>query len=192
MVLITHNVAHLALGAHAPDFSAIDLAGTVWTPSKLKGAGPSGAVVGFTCNHCPYVQAYEERLMALASEYGPRGFAFLMLNPNAANPAYAEDGVDRMRARAKARGFNFAYAADADQAAARAFGAACTPEFFLFDGAGRLVYSGRIDDEMDPAKVRNRWLADAMEALAAGRPVPTQTSHPIGCSIKWLPGAGGA
>lgn len=186
MVLITQNATRLRAGSPIPEFAVTDLAGRPWNAAALRTRGPAGAVVGFTCNHCPYVQAYEDRLIALAKEFMPRGFAFLMINPNAANPAYPDDSLDQMKARAALKGFPFFYAVDATQDAARAFGAACTPEFFAFGPQGTLVYTGRIDDEMEPSKATHAWLRDALDAVAAGRAVPTEASHPIGCSIKWL------
>ncbi len=186
MVLITENPSRLGIGDPVPAFSVADISGRPWDAATLRTRGRAGALVGFTCNHCPYVQAYEDRLIRLTHEFAPRGFAFLMINPNAANAGYAEDSEAKMRERAEARKFPFFYAADRSQEAARAFGAACTPEFYLFDAQGLLAYTGRIDDEMEESKVRRSWLKEALDAVATGSTPPVNASHPIGCSIKWL------
>lgn len=189
MVLITHNDTRLALRTRLPEFQITDIEGRVHTASDFRVPHKGlfkGAVIAFTCNHCPYVQAYEDRMIRLARETLPQGIFWLAVNANAANPDYAEDSVDEMRRRAAAKKIPFAYAADMTQTMARAFGAACTPEYYLFDGDGLLAYSGRLDDAMEENKVRHPWLRDALTDLLEARPVAQPQSHPIGCSIKWL------
>lgn len=147
-------------------------------------AGAKGTLVIFSCNHCPWVKAWEGRIAELGNAYQAKGFGVIVVNPND-TAAYPEDSFQVMQERAKARGFQFPYVVDATSGVARAFGATKTPEAFLFDASGVLVYHGAIDDNAeDAAKVTKRFLRDALEALAAGsRPAVAETKA-IGCSIK--------
>lgn len=186
MVLITQNDEALPIGSPIPEFEVTVTSNAKVSPRTLLGSGRKGAVIMITCNHCPYAKAYDGRAYALARETAPKGIAWLAVNPNAANPSYPDDSFEAMKRIVKSGNIPFPYAADADQSLARAFGAACTPEFYLFDGGGTLRYAGRLDDEMEEAKVTNRYLRDAIDDVLAGRPVRTPRSHPIGCSIKWI------
>lgn len=142
-------------------------------------------VVGFTCNHCPYVQAYELRLIDLVKEFKSKNVAFLCINSND-EIKYPEDSFDQMKARAKKLGFNFDYLRDQSQAVAKDFNAACTPEFYVYDKSRKLSYHGRLDDNhKDAAAVKHRYLKSAIDALLnSQKPDPAQTSA-IGCGIKW-------
>ncbi len=173
----------LALGARAPDFR---LPGTDGKEHALADyAGAKALAVVFSCNHCPYVQAYEGRFKALQQEWGPQGFQLLAINSNDA-VGYPEDGFEAMVERAAAQGFNFPYLRDESQAVARAYGAVRTPHVFLFDADRRLAYVGRIDDSWnEPAKVSRRELAEAVAELVAGKPVSTPETFAVGCTIKW-------
>lgn len=173
----------LELGSKAPDFS---LPATDGKDYSLDGLGAAKALcVVFSCNHCPYVQAYEDRFKALQAQYGPRGFQLLAINANDAVD-YPEDGFEAMRARAAEKAFNFPYLRDESQAVARAYGAVRTPHVFLFDAARRLAYVGRIDDSWNaPDKVTRRELAEAVEDLLEGRAVRTPETFAVGCTIKW-------
>ncbi|MCG3146992.1 MAG: Thiol-disulfide oxidoreductase ResA [Verrucomicrobiae bacterium] len=146
-------------------------------------AGKKGTLVIFTCNHCPFVKAWEERMAALGNTYHSQGIGTIMLNPN--DPAVAGDTFEGMQERAKARGFNFPYVVDAGSTVAKAFGATRTPEIFLFDNAGKLVYHGAVDDNKDAGNVKQSYLKDAIEALLAGKEIATKTTKAIGCSIKF-------
>jgi thiol-disulfide isomerase/thioredoxin len=142
-------------------------------------------VVSFTCNHCPYAQAYEDRFIALAKEYGPKGVAFLAINPNDAE-GYPADSFEAMKVRAEEKAFPFPYLRDESQTVAKAYGAVCTPHIFLFDEERKLVYEGRIDDNWKkPEDVTAQDLRDAIEDVLGGRPVRTPQTNPMGCSIKW-------
>jgi len=142
--------------------------------------------VVFSCNHCPYVQAYEERMMDLQREYGPKGAQLIAINSNETKN-YPEDNFDEMVKRAKIKKFNFPYLRDEDQSVAGAFGATHTPEFFIFDGERKLRYHGKMDDNwQDPKAVKERYLRDAVESILAGREVQTPETFSIGCTIKWL------
>ncbi|MEW6335949.1 MAG: thioredoxin family protein [Acidobacteriota bacterium] len=157
---------------------------------SLAGAGgEKGTLVVFSCNHCPYVKAWEERITALGNEYLRKGIGVVAVNSNDA-AEYPDDDLPAMQARARERGFEFPYVVDATSNVARAFGATKTPEAFLFDAAGRLVYHGTIDDNaQDPAKVGKRYLRDALEDLLAGREVAVKETKALGCSIKFRPAA---
>jgi hypothetical protein len=144
----------------------------------------------FICNHCPYVQAVEDRLIRLQREYGPRGVQLVGVCSNDAQ-SYPDDAFDKLAARWRERGYGFPYLHDASQAVARAFGAVCTPDIFVYGsvsgGARRLAYRGRIDDAWkDESKVTKRELAAALDAILAGQKPATPQRPSMGCSIKWL------
>ncbi|MHB8585317.1 MAG: thioredoxin family protein [Thermoplasmatota archaeon] len=141
-------------------------------------------VIAFSCNHCPYVQAYERRMIEYQRAFGPRGVQLVAINANEVRN-YPHDAFPHMVARAKAQEYNFPYLRDDDQVVAKQFGAVCTPHFFLFDEERRLRYQGRLDDDKEGRNIRHTYLADATESVLAGRaPWPAQT-WAIGCSIKW-------
>jgi peroxiredoxin len=174
----------LNIGSPAPDFK--DLRGTDGKRYSLKSfAGNKCLVVVFACNHCPYVQAYEDRMIALQREYGPKGVQLVGINANeTAN--YPEDSFEHMVKRSTDQGFNFVYLRDDDQSVARKFGATHTPEFFLFDEARTLRYHGKMDDNyQNPGAVKSRYLQTAVEALLSGAPIKEQETYSIGCTIKW-------
>ncbi len=150
-------------------------------------ADREAVVVIFSANHCPYVRAWEDRMVALQREYAPRGVQFLVISSN--DPAqYPEDGFDRMKERAQEKGYNFPYLFDETQEVARAYGAQRTPEVFVFDRHRRLRYHGAIDDNYeDPGKVRRHYLREALEAVLAGGEPEVFETPPVGCTIKWRP-----
>ncbi len=147
--------------------------------------GEKGTLVIFSCNHCPFVVAWEERIAKLGNEFRKQGIGVIQINSN--DPAKASgDTFEGMVQRAKERGFEFPYVVDADSGVARAFGATRTPEIFLFDSAGKLVYHGTIDDNhKDAAAAKEHYLKDALEALVAGKEITTKTTKAVGCSIKF-------
>ncbi len=145
----------------------------------------SALVVIFSCNHCPYVQAYEERIMALQSEFSSKGVQFVAINSNDAT-SHPDDSFDNMKKRAQEKKFNFLYLRDEDQSVAKAFGATHTPHLFVFDSARTLAYTGRIDDNwQEPAKVQRRYLKEALDALILGKKPAEPETFAIGCTIKW-------
>jgi peroxiredoxin len=173
----------LEIGAAAPDFKLPGVDGKEHGLADYSSA--KALCVMFSCNHCPYVQAYEERFKQLQADYGAKGFQLVAINSNDATN-YPEDGFDSMVSRAKEKGFNFPYLRDEAQAVAHAYGAVRTPHVFLFDSGRKLAYLGRIDDSWDkPEKVTHRELAEAIEDLLAGKPVRTPETFAIGCTIKW-------
>jgi peroxiredoxin len=173
----------LALGTPCPPFRLPSVDGK--TVDRDDFADAPALVVMFICNHCPYVQAVEDRLIALAREYRPKGVAFVGICSN--DPTgYPDDAPPRLLARWREKGYGFPYLVDASQAVAKAFDAVCTPDVFVYDRARRLAYHGRIDDNWrEPAKVRRRELAEALDALLAGKAPSREQLHSIGCSIKW-------
>ena len=179
----------LALGDAAPmtDLKLRDVSGKDVTLAALKGA--RGTLVVFTCNHCPYAKAWERRVAALGNDAMRRGIGVVAVNANDPE-TYPEDAFQPMVDRARSLGLRFPYAVDATSAMAKAFGATRTPEAFLFDRGGRLVYHGTIDDNAkDPDAVKRRYLRDALEAVIAGKPVPLAETKALGCSIKFRAGA---
>ena len=173
----------MKLGDTAADFSLKGIDGKTYTLADFTSA--KALVVIFSCNHCPYAQAYEERLIDLQRDYLSKGARLVAINSNDA-VAYPEDGFEAMAARAKDRGFNFPYLQDPAQTTARAYGATHTPHLFVFDEKRLLAYTGKIDDTwQDAGAVKQRFLRDALDDLAAGKSPRTAETHAIGCTIKW-------
>jgi peroxiredoxin len=175
----------LAAGAPVPQATAklknaVD--GKPVTIADVK--GKAGTLVVFTCNHCPFAKGWEARIVALGNEYVKKGIGVILINAN--DPSQHEvDGLAGTQERAKTAGMQFPYAIDETSAVAKAFGAAVTPEAFLFDKNGKLAYHGAIDDNMrEPEKVTKRYLKDALEAVVAGKPPAVPESKGIGCGIK--------
>jgi len=144
-----------------------------------------GTLVVFSCNACPWAKAWESRIVELGNASMKRGIGVIVINAN--DPMVnSQDGYDVMKARAKQRKMQFPYVVDETSDVARAFGATRTPEAFLFDAEGRLVYHGTIDDNAhEPGKVEKRYLRDAVDAVVAGKAVTTQETKALGCSIKF-------
>ena len=139
----------------------------------------------FWCNHCPYVRAWEDRVIALQREYTGRGVRFVLINSNDPQK-YPEDSFEQMQARARLKAYPFPYLFDESQEVARHYGATRTPEIFLFDTARTLRYHGAPDDNSeDPQAVRQHYLRDAIEAVLAGQAPVMAETPPRGCSIKW-------
>lgn len=172
------------MGMVAPDFSLPGTDGNTHTLAEY--ADASVLVIMFICNHCPYVQAIESRLIALARTLAPQGVRCVGINSNDA-VAYPEDDFAHMKQRAQDLGYTFDYLVDSSQEVARAYGAVCTPDFFVFDAARTLRYRGRLDDSpRNPAAVRHQEMKTAIEALLAGTPIPEPQHAAMGCSLKWL------
>ena len=177
----------LAIGESAPMTSVMMLNVDGEEVSIGGVAGEQGTLVIFSCNHCPWVVAWEDRIAAIGNEYMDRGFGVIAINPND-TVEYPADGYEQMQARAEERGFRFPYVVDATSDVARAFGATRTPEVFLFDGEGLLVYHGAIDDNArQPDQVENHYLRDSLEALLAGEEIAVAETRALGCTIKFRP-----
>jgi len=176
------NPEMLALGAKAPDF---DLPGADGKTHKLASCSEKPIlVVIFSCNHCPYVKDYQDRMVGIQRDYASRGVQLVAINSND-EQAFPEDSLAQMVVRAKEKGFNFPYLRDRDQTAVEHYGAVCTPHVFVFDDKRDLRYRGRIDDSRDPLKVKSPDLRNALDDLTAGREVRVPDTKPFGCSIKW-------
>lgn len=178
----------LELGAPAPAFSLPDVVSGRTVGLEDFAASPA-LLVAFICNHCPYVKHIRAAFAAFAREAQARGLAVVAISANDA-ARYPDDAPQAMATEAKAAGFTFPYLHDESQAVAKAFGAACTPEFFLFDRARQLVYRGRFDASRPGAAtpVTGDDLRAAVDALLAGKPAPAEQHASVGCSIKWKPG----
>jgi peroxiredoxin len=148
-------------------------------------AGKKGVLVVFTCNTCPFAKGWEERIVAVGNAAWGKGVGMIAINSN--DPERVPgDAMDAMQGRARARGMKYPYAADPAGDVARAFGASHTPEAFLFDAGGKLVYHGAVDDNMDdPKAVKTTYLANAVSDLAAGKEQRMAQTKAIGCGIKF-------
>lgn len=171
----------LAVGDIAPGFALPAVGGATAT---LDGDDRTATVVVFSCNHCPYVMAWEGRLNEIARDFASRGVATVAINANDA-ARYPADSFEAMVERAADRGFVFAYARDESQEVARAYGAERTPEVFVVDGERRVTYHGAIDDSREPTGVSETYLRDALEAVLEGRAPAIAETAPVGCTIKW-------
>jgi peroxiredoxin len=175
----------LPLGTRAPDFSLPDPDGTHHSL-----AGDAAAyLVMFICNHCPFVKHVREELARLGRDYGSRGVAIYAINSNDVS-AHPADSPEHMQAEAETWGYTFPYLFDADQDVAKAYRAACTPDFFVFDRDKRLVYRGQLDASRpsNDVAVDGRDVRAALDAVLGGRPVSEHQAPSIGCNIKWKPG----
>jgi peroxiredoxin len=178
----------LPLGTRIPPFTlrnAVD--GNTVSPESF--ADAPALLVMFICNHCPYVKHVKDEIGRVAREYQPRGVGIVAINANDVK-AYPEDAPENMKRLTKQEGWNFPFLFDETQEVARAFHAACTPDFFLFDGERKLVYRGQVDDSRpgNDVPVTGRDLRAALDAVLAGKPVPEDQRPSIGCNIKWKPG----
>jgi thiol-disulfide isomerase/thioredoxin len=140
----------------------------------------------FLCNHCPYVIHVNEEIVRVVNDYKPKGVSFLGISSNDVEN-YPQDGPDKMKEHAAEVGYNFPYLYDETQEVAKAYDAACTPDFYVFDGAGKLAYRGRLDDSRpkNDNPLTGRDLRAAIDGVLAGTPVPEPQYPSGGCNIKW-------
>ena len=182
MEMNTQNLK-LKIGDKALDFKLLGVDGKAYALSDFR--GKKILVVVFMCNHCPYVQAYLDRMKAVQSDFGVKGVQVVGINAND-EVNYPDDSFDKMVEMNKARKLNFPYLRDEDQAVANAYGAQCTPECFVFDGERKLRYHGRIDDNYkDENSVKVFDLRNAINALIHSQKVAIELTPAVGCSIKW-------
>ena len=173
----------LDLNHRAPGFALPGVDGRTYSLADFDKARV--LVVVFSCNHCPYVVGSEDRMIAFHDAYAPRGVALVAINANETDN-HPTDDFDHMVRRAREKGFRFPYLRDASQEVARAYGALRTPHFYVFDADRRLRYTGRMDDNpREAAKATTHELADAVDALLAGKEPPVALTNPIGCNVKW-------
>jgi peroxiredoxin len=172
------------LGMRMPDIALPDVVtGRTWTFDDAPDA--EAYVVMFLCNHCPYVQAVEDRLLDLARRLQPRGAAFVAVMPN--DPSrYPDDHPDKLAERARQKDYPFPYLYDETQGVAKVYGAVCTPDLYVLDNQRRLAYRGRLDDSWkEPTKVTRHELEEAIEAVLRGKSPNPEQIPSMGCSIKW-------
>jgi peroxiredoxin len=175
----------LELGTIAPEFSLPDPDGERHSLADSADA----YLVMFICNHCPFVKHIREELARIGQEYGQRNVAIYAINSNDIEK-YPADGPAEMKREAEAHGYTFPYLLDEDQSVARAYRAACTPDFFVFDGGRSLVYRGQLDDSRpsNDKPVDGRDLRTALDAVLSNHAVDERQVPSIGCNIKWIPG----
>ena len=173
----------LKLGSPAPDFNLIGVDDKNYSLNSF--ADIDALIIIFSCNHCPYVKAYEGRMKQLQEDYANKGVTVVAINPNDA-VNYPEDSFEEMKKRVESENFNFVYLRDEDQSAAKAYDATHTPEIFLFDKERKLAFHGKIDDNwQEPDKVVNNYLRDALDELLVGKEISVPETFTIGCTIKW-------
>ena len=177
----------LPLGAEAPEFSLPDIHGSTVSLADYRDA--PALLVMFICNHCPFVKHIATQLAQLGRDYAEQGVAIVAINANDVEN-YTDDSPEKMQQEAAKQGYTFPYLYDASQEVAKAYRAACTPDFFLFDRDHRLVYRGQLDSSRpgSDTPVTGEDLRLALDAVLAGRPVPSEQRPSIGCNIKWKVG----
>jgi peroxiredoxin len=175
------------LGMKAPDFDLPDPRGGRHSLSDFTGA--RGLVVAFICNHCPFVKHIRDELASFGEEYQEKGLAMVAISANDVDN-YPQDRPEAMAREAEDWGYTFPYLYDESQEVAKAYRAACTPDFFLFDGDMKLVYRGQFDDSRPGSEipVTGKDLRAAADAVLGDRPVPQEQRSSMGCNIKWKPG----
>ena len=172
----------VGLGTEAPQF---DLPGVDGQNHSLDSYADADVLVLVqSCNHCPYVQAWDQRLNAVARDYADRGVRVVAINSNDA-ASHPEDSFEEMQKRAAAQGFVFDYLYDEPQAVATELASERTPEVFLFDRSRQLVYHGAIDDSRDEDAVSQHYLRDALDAVLSGQEPVLSETPPVGCTVKW-------
>ncbi|OGD95188.1 hypothetical protein A3F02_03345 [Candidatus Curtissbacteria bacterium RIFCSPHIGHO2_12_FULL_38_9b] len=170
-------------GTAAPNFDLPATDGQNYTLASF--ADAKALVVAFTCNHCPYAKAAWPLLISLANYFKPKNIAFVGINPND-ETHYPEDSFEQMKKMVPKWHINFPYLRDESQKIAKAYGAVCTPDIFVYDQNRNLYYHGRINDNwQEPNKVTKEELKNALTYLLAGNPPPKDQNPSIGCSIKW-------
>ncbi|HMN39547.1 MAG TPA: thioredoxin family protein [Phycisphaerales bacterium] len=182
------NSTMVPLGTGAPDFTLTDtVSGKPINLASYRAGKP--VLVMFICNHCPFVVHVRSELAKAAAEFQKSGVAVVAISSN--DPEnYPDDAPAKMTVEAKRAGYTFAYLFDADQSVAKAYKAACTPDFFLYDAAGKLYYRGQFDASRpgNSKPVTGEDLRSAVSAMLAGKPAPVEQWPSIGCNIKWKPG----
>jgi peroxiredoxin len=176
-------VARVKTGEAALAFELPGVDGKTYSLADIS-AGKEATVVVFTCNHCPYVLAWMDRLVATARDYAGQGVAFVGINAN--DPLkYPVDNFEGMQKLARKYDIPYPYLHDRTQEVAAAYGAERTPEIFLFDAGLRLRYHGAPDDNYDEPQTKVHYLRDALDAVLAGQELPVAETPPVGCTIKW-------
>ena len=177
----------LPLGTSAPSFELPDTSGNTVSSHDFKDA--RGLLVMFICNHCPYVKHVRTELAVIGREYQERGMAIVAINSNDVEN-YPDDSPEKMAEEVENYGYTFPYLFDATQEVAKAYRAACTPDFFLFDRENRLVYRGQLDKSRpgNDKALNGEDLRKALDQVLAAEPVPADQTPSMGCNIKWKAG----
>lgn len=176
----------LPLGTIAPDFTLINT--VTDTPVSLQDSkGTHGTVIMFICNHCPFVKHVNQGIVSLANDYQTKGIGFIAISSNDVEN-YPADAPELMKVNAQQEGFTFPYLYDKNQEVAKAYDAACTPDFFIFDKDLKLAYAGQLDDSRpnNGIPVTGKDMRAALDAIIAGKPVSDIQKPSIGCNIKWI------
>lgn len=178
----------LPLGVSAPDFQLTDVVSGA-AISLATFTGKPALLVMFISVHCPFVKHVQAQLAQIGKDYASQGLGIVAISPNDVEK-YPDDAPEHLAALADAEGFNFPVCADASQAVAKMYTAACTPDFFLFDGDRYLAYRGQLDDSRpsNGKPVTGRDLRHAIESILAGKAIDPNQRPSIGCNIKWIPG----
>lgn len=172
------------LGNDCPDFTLPAVDGKTYSLKDFRTGSP--LVVMFICNHCPYVQAIEDRLITLGQDLKKQNVPVVAICSNDAKN-HPEDSFENLKARAKEKNYSFTYLHDESQQVAHKFGAVCTPDYFVYDKNHKLAYRGRLDDSWkDASKVTKRELYDAVQVLLKDQKVSDEQVASMGCSIKWV------
>ncbi len=171
-----------ALAQTAPQFTLPGVDGS--DHSLADYADATALVLVQSCNHCPYVQAWEGRLNAVQRDYADRGVRVVAISSNDV-ASHPEDSFEEMKRRSSAQGFAFEYLYDESQEVAHALGSERTPEVFVYDGERRLAYHGAVDDNRDETAVTAQYLRDALDAVLAGEAPAVADTAPVGCTVKW-------
>lgn len=173
----------LKIGTKLPEFNLPGVDGKNYSPKNF--SDKKVLIIIFTCNHCPYAQAYQDRIIALQKNYSQNGVQVVAINSNDAT-GYPDDSFEKMKERAREKNFNFPYLRDESQETARAFGAQVTPDCFVFGQDRTLQYRGRVDDNwQNEDKVVSRDLENAVKEVLQDKNPAKQEAQAIGCSIKW-------
>ena len=173
----------LQIGQPAPDFDLPGVDGKNYSLGSFQDA--KILVVVFSCNHCPYVIGSEDRMIAFAKDYAPKGLAMIAINSNE-TVGHPTDSFEHMVTHAAEKKLPFKYVRDDSQEVARAYGALRTPHYYVFDQDRKLRYTGRMgDNPRNPGQEKTRELRDAVDALLAGKKPPVELTNPIGCNVKW-------
>lgn len=182
-MVLTKSITMLKAGEKAPNFSLKGVDGRTHSLSGFKNT--KALLIIFMCNHCPYVKAKIETIKNLQAKYKGQGLVVVGINSNDAAD-YPEDSFDGMVKTAKEKNFNFIYLIDETQQVAKAYGASCTPDPFLFDSEQKLVYHGRLNNQMEPNDApAEHDMDEAIQAVIAGKKPKQEFLYSIGCSIKW-------
>ena len=175
----------ISLGTKAPEFKLPDtVSGKNLSLQDLKSS--KATLIMFICNHCPFVKHVNEALVKLADDYIPKGISFIAISSNDV-VNFPEDSPEKMKQTAKELGYTFPYLYDESQEVARAYDAACTPDFFIYDKDLKLVYRGQLDDSRpsNGLPVTGKDIRNAFDLLLAGKNIPAEQMPSIGCNIKW-------